>query len=72
MRIGIFACLFLVLIFSIILTQPSFAVERFSEDAVPEKAKHIVFGDVSVKSLAEELRHLYKTKRLDAVIRSLR
>ena len=46
--------------------------ERFSEDAVPEKAKHIVYGDVSVKSLAEELRRLSKTRRLDPLIRSLR
>jgi len=29
-----FACLFLILIFSFIQTQPSFAVERFSEDAL--------------------------------------
>jgi len=31
-----FACLFLILIFSFILTQPSFAVERFSEDALTD------------------------------------
>ncbi len=46
--------------------------ERFDEQAVPEKARHIVYGDVSVKSLAVELRRLYKTKRLDPLIRSLR
>ena len=45
--------------------------ERFDEQAVPEKARHIVYGDVSLKSLAEELRRLSNTKRLDPLIRSL-
>ena len=46
--------------------------ERFDEQTVADNARHIVYGDVSVKSLAEELRRLSNSKRLDPVIRSLR
>ena len=46
--------------------------ERFDEQTVADDARHIVYGDVSVKSLAEELRRLSNSKRLDPVIRSLR
>ncbi len=46
--------------------------ERFDEQAVAEKARHIVYGDVSLKSLTEELQRLLKTRRLDPLIRSLR
>ncbi len=46
--------------------------ERFDEQTVADNARHIVYGDVSVKSLAEELRRLSNSKRLDTMIRSLR
>lgn len=45
--------------------------ERFEEVSVPQRPKHIVYGDVSVKGLAEELRRLSKTTRLDPLLRSL-
>ncbi len=46
--------------------------ERIDEQVPPQRPKHIVVGDVSLKSLAEELQRLLKTRRLDPLIRSLR
>ena len=45
--------------------------ERVGELAVPQIPKHIVYGDLSLKSLAEELRRLSKQKRLDPFIHAL-
>lgn len=45
--------------------------ERSSEQLPRQRQKHVVYGDLSLKSLAEELRRLSRSPRLDALIGAL-
>lgn len=45
--------------------------ERFTELDVPTDARHVVYGDLSLKGLLSELKRMSKNPRVDALMRLL-